>query len=129
MALRPRMNRLVTVAVFTYAHEMAVVRARLEWEGITCFTQDENTVAAHPLYSNLIGGIKLQVASSDVDRAVELLKEAGVINDGPQEETTGKDVWKSVATSFRLPLLSPKRTRQVAIGVGVALVILWLLFA
>lgn len=123
------MNTLVTVAVFGQPHEMAVVRARLEWEGIACFTKDEHTVAAHPFYSNLIGGIKLQVASSDVERAVELLKEVGVIHDDPEEETTGRDVWKGIAELFQIPSISPRLARQLALGLLGSLVLLWILLA
>jgi hypothetical protein len=71
------MVNLITVATFGQAHELAVVRARLEWEGIPCHLKDEFTVQAHPFYSNAIGGIKLQVASEDVDRARAILVEAG----------------------------------------------------
>lgn len=74
------MVNLITVATFGQAHELAVVRARLEWEGIPCHLKDEFTVQAHPFYSNAIGGIKLQVASEDVDRALEILVEAGVLH-------------------------------------------------
>ena len=41
--------------------------------------QDELTVQVNPFYSNAIGGIKLQVLSSDLSRAIEILKEAGHI--------------------------------------------------
>ena len=34
-------NKFITVLTFTYAHEVAIIRGRLEAEGITCFTKDE----------------------------------------------------------------------------------------
>lgn len=79
------MDRFVTIAIFTLPHEMAVIRARLEWEGITCFAQDEHTVSANPLYSNLVGGIKLQVPAEDAVRARAILVDAagGASEEGP----------------------------------------------
>jgi hypothetical protein len=74
-------NRLVTVLTFTYSHELAIVRGRLEFEGIECFVKDEFTAQVNPFYSNAIGGIKLQVKESDLENAVEILKELGYIKD------------------------------------------------
>ena len=72
-------ENLITVLTVTYAHEVAVIRGRLESEGITCFVQDELTVQVNPFYSNAIGGVKLQVLSRDLSRAIEILKEVGYI--------------------------------------------------
>ena len=72
-------EQFITVLTVTYAHEIAVIRSRLESEGITCFVQDELTVQVNPFYSNAIGGVKLQVLSRDLSRAIEILKEAGYI--------------------------------------------------
>ena len=82
-------EKIVTVLTATYSHEVAVIRGRLESESITCFMQDELTVQVNPFYSNAIGGVKLQVLSSDLDRAIEILKEAGYIkgeNPAPSDE-------------------------------------------
>ena len=74
-------EKIITIYTFTFAHEVAIVRGRLESEGIACFAQDELTLQVSPFYSNAIGGIKLQVLERDVPRAVEILKEAGYLND------------------------------------------------
>ncbi|NNM93829.1 MAG: DUF2007 domain-containing protein [Bacteroidia bacterium] len=63
------MNGWVTIASFTYPHELAILRGRLESEGIECNTKDENTISANPFYSNAIGGVKIQVRESDAGRA------------------------------------------------------------
>ncbi len=123
------MNELVTVAVFTYGHEMAVVRARLEWEGITCFAKDEHTVAAHPLYSNLIGGIKLQVAAPDVEQARVILIEAGIISESLEEPTSMREFWSPMAGVFRVPSITPRTAGRVAIGIVCAILLLWILAA
>ena len=75
------MVNYVTVLTFTYSHEVAIVRGRLESEGIDCFVQDELTVQVHPFYSNAIGGVKLQVREQDLKQAVEILRETGYITD------------------------------------------------
>lgn len=73
-------NKFITVLTFTYAHEVAIIRGRLEAEGITCSTKDEFTAQFSP-YSTAIGGVKLQVLSKDLNRAIEILKEEGYINE------------------------------------------------
>lgn len=75
----------ITVLTVTYAHEVAIVRGRLESEGITCFVKDELTVQVIPFYSNAIGGVKLQVLSKDFSRAIEILKETGYIEEENSE--------------------------------------------
>jgi DNA-directed RNA polymerase subunit RPC12/RpoP len=74
-------EKFVTVLTGTFGYEIAVVRGRLEAEGITCFVQDELTVQVNPLYSNAIGGVKLQVKESDLNQAIEILKETENVKD------------------------------------------------
>ena len=74
------MDKYITILTVTYPHELAIIRSRLESEGIECFARDEMTVQANPLYSNAIGGVKLQVREDDVPEAMEILKDGGYIN-------------------------------------------------
>jgi len=80
------MEPYVTVAVFMLPTELAVARGLLESEGIPCRTLDEFTVQVHNLYSQAIGGVKLQVPEADAGRAKALLREGGFISDGIPEE-------------------------------------------
>jgi hypothetical protein len=73
------MNNYTTVLTFTYPYEVAIVRGRLESEGIECFVQDELTLQVQPFYSNAIGGVKLQVKDCDLKQAVAILEEAGYL--------------------------------------------------
>lgn len=68
-------SRWETVAAFTTAIAAHAARTKLESEGIECFVADENLVGANPLYSNAIGGVKVQVAPEDAKRAREALGE------------------------------------------------------
>jgi len=72
-----------TVLPFTFVEELVVVRARLESEGIMCFTQNEHTTQVDNFMSNAVNGILLQVRTEDHPRAVQLLKEWG---EWPKEE-------------------------------------------
>ncbi|CAN5262709.1 hypothetical protein BH09BAC1_BH09BAC1_12750 [soil metagenome] len=71
------MENFVTIKTFTYPHEIAVVRGRLESEGIETFVADELTAQTYNFYSNALGGIKLQVREYDVELALAILEEAG----------------------------------------------------
>lgn len=58
--------------------ELAVVKSKLESEGIECIVLDENTVQAHNFLSQAIGGVRLQVAESNFERAREILEDSGL---------------------------------------------------
>jgi hypothetical protein len=86
------MKTLITVATFTLPSDLAIVKGRLESEGIECFVSDEMTVQVYNFVSNAVGGIKLKVRAEDVDRAREILQEAGHLRptDMVPSEPTGK---------------------------------------
>ena len=69
------MSKWVTVLTVGLPQHMWVIRTRLESEGIECFAKDELTVQSDNLYSNAVGGVKLQVQEDDVPRAIEILKD------------------------------------------------------
>ncbi len=46
---------------------------RLQHENINCHLKDEFIVTIDPLLTNAVGGIKLMVASAQIDRALELI--------------------------------------------------------
>lgn len=71
------MDEFITIKTFSQYHELSVIRTRLEYEGIETFVPDELTVQTNPLYSNAIGGLRLQVKQSDLPAALTILKELG----------------------------------------------------
>lgn len=77
------MDTFVTVLTVQYPQQLWIIKGRLESEGIPCFVKDELTVQAYNLYSNAVGGVKLQVQQQDVVKAVEILTELGYIRDEP----------------------------------------------
>lgn len=64
-----------TLLTVTYPHELAVIQARLEAEGIEFDVKNEHITQMNPFYSNAVGGVKLQVKEIDFQRAEAILKE------------------------------------------------------
>jgi hypothetical protein len=52
----------------------------LQDAGINCHLKDEYTITIDPLLSPALGGIKLMVAGSQLERALELLAETGNVD-------------------------------------------------
>ena len=83
----PAHQELVTVAKYRDLSEAIVARSVLESAGLACFLQDENTIRMEWAWSNLLGGLRLQVAEEDVEAATDLLSqprpESIVFAEGP----------------------------------------------
>ena len=62
---------------YIYAH---IVLSMLQDSGINCHLKDEYTITIDPLLSPALGGIKLMVADSQLERALELLAETGNVD-------------------------------------------------
>jgi hypothetical protein len=66
---------LITVATFSFPHEAHLAKMRLDAEGIPAFVADEHTINMQWLYSNAMGGVRLQVPAQFVEDAQRLLNE------------------------------------------------------
>ena len=64
---------MITIARFSLAIEAHIARAKLESEGIPAFVADEHTITAQWLYSDAMGGVRLQVPNSCAVTAKEIL--------------------------------------------------------
>lgn len=64
---------LVTIASFSFPHEAHIARAKLESEAIPATLADEYTISMQWLYSNALGGVKVQVPAPFAQRAIEIL--------------------------------------------------------
>ena len=69
----PEYRKLVTIRRYRDLSEAIVARGVVESAGIFCFLKDENLIRLDWQVSNLIGGIRLQVASDDVEAAETVL--------------------------------------------------------
>ncbi|MGF1559896.1 MAG: DUF2007 domain-containing protein [Flavobacteriaceae bacterium] len=68
-------DKFFILASFEYAADVQIIKGKLESEGIPVFLRDENTLNSDPLISNAIGGVKLQVYTSDKERAQAIYDE------------------------------------------------------
>ncbi|MBU2705536.1 DUF2007 domain-containing protein [Zooshikella marina] len=66
---------LVTISRFTFPYEAQIAWAKLDAEGIPAFIADEHTINMQWLYSNALGGVRLQVPEEYADQAQHLLSE------------------------------------------------------
>ena len=67
---------LITFKTFDNSIDAHILKIKLESEGITCFLFDEHMVSVNPLYSQLIGGIKLKINEEDLIHAKNIVLEA-----------------------------------------------------
>lgn len=68
-------NKFFTLGAFEFPADVQIIKGRLESEGIEVFLKDENTINSDPLISGAIGGVKLQVKTSDKERALKIYNE------------------------------------------------------
>jgi hypothetical protein len=64
---------LVTVVAFPDVAEAELAKDRLELEGIRAFVIDAQTAGVMPYLTGVSGGVRVQVASADLERAREIL--------------------------------------------------------
>ncbi len=70
-------ERLVTAGTFGTPIEASIVRSHLEAEGIRAFVADEATVGMAWHLGTAVGGVKVQLAEDDVERAVCVIEALG----------------------------------------------------
>ncbi|MTI29386.1 DUF2007 domain-containing protein [Xanthovirga aplysinae] len=80
------MEKLVTIATFQNPVQANIYKGKLEAANIYCFLADENIVSVNWLFSNAIGGIKLQVAEKDAEKAKLLLEDNPKNAPSPEED-------------------------------------------
>jgi len=68
-------QEFVTIQTFRDPSVAMMAKSVLESADIPCFLKDENTVRIQWVWSNLIGGIRLQVNPADVEAAEQLLSQ------------------------------------------------------
>ena len=86
------MENLVTVQIFYEPTDVLIPRSLLESEGIECFVKDELTAQVYNVAS-IVGGVKLQVKESDVERAVQILMDGGFLT---KEELEPTGLYKTI---------------------------------
>ena len=115
------MNDRITVLTTDLPQEAHLAKAKLESEGISVFLKDEMTAQVHNFYSNAIGGVKLQVAEKDYQKAKDILKTAGYIQEPEQDEN--KTLKKFDRISAKIPFIGKMMLELRLVGF-IALIIL-----
>jgi len=80
---------LMTVAQYLHLVDAQSAQMRLESEDIETYLADENFILLDPLYSPAAGGVRIQVRSSDMTRAREVLAMKPEITEEPVEKYEG----------------------------------------
>jgi len=65
----------VTIAAYSLPYEAHLAKARLEAEGLEVMVADEHTISMQWLYSNALGGVKVNVREGYELRALDILNE------------------------------------------------------
>jgi len=86
------MENLVTIATFDFPAEAETQKIRLEHSGIRAFLSDNNLVGMNWFLSNAVGGVKLQVAAEDADRANRILERSQAARTPPADEAPEENI-------------------------------------
>ena len=68
------MKDFVTAAIFTYPHEITILKHLLAEAGINFFFENETMTSIVPMYSAALGGIKLKVHPNDIETVKAILE-------------------------------------------------------
>ncbi len=63
-----------TIASYNNPMDAHLLHARLEGSGIASYLRDENMITLDWLAANAVGGIRVDVADEDYERALQILK-------------------------------------------------------
>lgn len=101
-------QKWVTVGTFPHGLDMVAIEHELQERGIPYLKLDDITIQIAPHLSQAIGGVRLQVAIKDVDRALDVLRGAGVaIEDGSSGSPLLESIDRLTRTWPFLSALSP----------------------
>lgn len=83
-------EKFVTLTTFTYATEAYVLVAKLDAEGIKSVLKNEHLLSTQQFLSNAVGGLDVQVADADLERARAILKQ---MNEDKAAADKGKQIF------------------------------------
>ena len=69
------MTEFVTIATFTFIHEIMILKTILDRERIPYLFQNENLVSSDPLASFAYGGIQLKIHPNDTEVVQQILND------------------------------------------------------
>jgi hypothetical protein len=71
------MERFITIATFSYSHEIEILKHRLNMEGFAYYFENEAVTSVAPMYSFALGGIRLKIHPNDAEAVREILNDLG----------------------------------------------------
>ncbi|MBI5324945.1 MAG: DUF2007 domain-containing protein [Ignavibacteriae bacterium] len=74
--MNPDEEKIIVFMTFDNPVEANIIKSKLETNDIDCFLSDENIISINPLYSNAMGGIKLNIFEKNLVEAQSLLNES-----------------------------------------------------
>lgn len=69
------MKQFVTAAVFTYPHEIAILKHLLTDAGLSFYFENEAMAQVVPMYTHALGGIKLKVHKNDLSTVQQIIED------------------------------------------------------
>jgi hypothetical protein len=93
------------LAVFEYSTEAQLVKSKLDSEGIKTMLMDEKTIDTDPMISQAIGGVKLLVHNSDLEKSSGIYNEIRTY----QKDVEGKDMHCEKCSSVKILVAPPQR--------------------
>lgn len=106
-----RSNNFVTVLTVSQEQDLWAVRALLESQDIECKIANEYTAQMAPVYANAIGGVRLQIHESDLNRAVNILIQAGYLHERDLEAS--KPIFDIDTITTKYPIVKKKGFKLV----------------
>ncbi|ARN72270.1 hypothetical protein BST91_11665 [Nonlabens tegetincola] len=94
------MSKFKTVAIFSYPADAAVIKSKLESEGVTVILRDEFTIATDPFATNAIGGIKMDVYREEYLKAINII------------ETVNPEILSTVTQLIKCPNCKKRQVRE-----------------
>jgi len=120
------MENWITILTFTHPTQAHLAKAKLQSEGIEVLIRDELTAQVNNFFSSAIGGVKLQVQKKDAERAYEILKASGYVEE--EKHSQNNFIKKLDTFSSRIPILG-KTVFEFRLIVLIAFVILLIAFS
>lgn len=72
-------DKIIVFQTFSDPIQANIVKGLLSSYAIECFLSDENIVTLNALYSNAVGGVKLNVFERDIERISEILQSENLL--------------------------------------------------
>jgi len=96
------------LAVFEYSTEAQLVKSKLDSEEIKTMLMDEKTIDTDLLLSQAIGGVKLLIHNSDLEKASAVYNEIRTY----QKDVNGNDIQCKKCNSVKI-LVAPPQHKNV----------------